>query len=132
MPQEPAEKPQPPATASCWVPVGVLVLVVVLLAIAIPISRSLVGDPIRRAEKGAVAAAELYIDKESAPGSEFHRAVGELVSTHVVKIGTEKGPPAKVFVTFDLEGRESNGVATLALVERGGRFEVVDSAVLRK
>ncbi|MBL8067639.1 MAG: hypothetical protein JNM28_04255 [Armatimonadetes bacterium] len=126
------EMPKPPETASCWIPLGVLAAVAILFVIALPISRTLVGDPIRMAEKGAVKAAELYVDRESLPGSMFDQMVGKVDSKRVVKIGIEKGPPAKVFVTLDLKGDKGAGVATLALVKEGGDYRVVDSAVDRR
>lgn len=129
------EQPQS-QTTSCAVPLTALGIVLVLFLIAFPISRAIIGDPMRKIESIAGEVAVKYVRDSDGADTPFGKAMGEAIGDYkkgrIIKLGTDKGKPPKIYVTLSLDGTKGTGVATIELGSQENQYEVTDALVVRK
>jgi|GEM_PF-3662729 len=139
------DTPEQPQTASCVVPLTALGITIVLLIIAIPISKNLVGNPLKELEKEAAPIATEYLQQSAKNQTTAHadttkfdepafktklvKLVGPIKFSRITKLGTEKTTPPTIYITFNLDGEKGNGISTIALQKQNNIYKVINAGV---
>ncbi|MFM9873149.1 MAG: hypothetical protein ACKVQS_06750 [Fimbriimonadaceae bacterium] len=139
------EQPEKPQTASCAIPLTAFGIAAVLFVIAGPISKNLIGTPLKALEKEAAPIAIQYIKQsansqptqladpkkfnEPAFKTKLSEVIGPYQTHEITKLGTEKTSPPTFYITLNIEGQKGKGIATIALQKQNNEYRVVNAGI---
>lgn len=139
------DTPEKPQTASCAIPLTAFGIAAILFIIAGPISKNLIGTPLKALEKEAAPIAIQYIKQSSnrqpttlADSSKFDEptfknkldeVIGPYKSHSITKLGTEKTTPPTFYITLNIDGERGKGIATIALQKQNNEYKVVNAGI---